>query len=125
MRRVGVVLPAFIELPGQYDPLWRLVRRYPTGVALLAVNAKLVPATADLLLHDEVGHRRRTDLIVLWPPGAELGREHLERELLRCSNGNRPAYHRIDVLRHLFSPIVCFVAWSSTAAAKAASAASH
>src|SRR5947209_4002967 len=70
MSRVRVVLPAFIELPGQYDPLWRLVRRYPTGVALFTIDAKLVPATADLRLHDEVGHRCRTDLIVLWPPSA-------------------------------------------------------
>jgi hypothetical protein len=37
----------------------------------------------------------------------------------------RPAYHGIDVLSHSSSPVVSFVPWSSTAAAKAASAASH
>src|SRR5207249_12047168 len=75
VRRVRVVLPLCIETPGQSDPVVRLEGGYPASLAVLAVHTRLVPPPADLWLQDEIGHLGLANLILLRPPGAELGSE--------------------------------------------------
>ena len=125
MRRIGVELPLTIQVPCEGDPGRRLEGGDAARVALLAVLTHLVPAAANIWLENEVDHWRLADRILLRPPGAEPRGEDFERALLRCGNGDLPAYDGSDVLSHLCCPFVELVSWSSTAIANAASAVSH
>ena len=63
----------------KHDPVRRLVGEHPRPPALAAVDAAVDDVAADERLEHHLGQRRLEDVLVLVPPRADLGGEHVER----------------------------------------------
>src|SRR4051812_49346441 len=79
----GVVLPLGGELPGQHHTVGRVPDQHLADVALGAVFADRVPASADPWFQHGPGHRRLADVVLARPPAVHPGGEHLEGARLR------------------------------------------
>src|SRR5512132_629928 len=86
---IGVILPLAVDLPGDDQPVGRFPGQDPAPVALAAVHALLVPASAFAWLEDGLGHVGLADVVLGRPPGPEGVGEDAEGPLDGHVDGDR------------------------------------
>src|SRR6476469_9595764 len=117
--QVGIVGPVGSQLPCEKDPRRRVPLQDLADLALGAIGAELVPASAGARLDDGFIEIASSDFVRLGPPAADARGEHFERVSLRRINENGFAHGRgTDLRAHSFS----FFSARSASAANALSA---
>src|SRR6185503_7881510 len=76
-----IVFPIAADLPGEQHAARRFPGENLAPLALRAVLAALIPASADMRLDHHIGNRRGIDRMTAQPPAPHAGGEHREGTL--------------------------------------------